>query len=106
MYTFAICLYEREIIPTEFSEAFLESDVAVHCFALIQQYKAQIHWHEHTRHSTKKKTAESKRAKTFLPPSCGSACWIYGNLRYKAGQGGTRYSAHNTHQINLVPTLP
>lgn len=42
MYTFAICLYEREII-TEFSEAFLESDVDVHCFALIQQYKAQIH---------------------------------------------------------------
>lgn len=49
MYTFAICLYKREIIPTEFSEAFLKSDVDVHCFALIQQYKAQIHQHKHSR---------------------------------------------------------
>lgn len=105
MYTFAICLYEREIIPTEFSEAFLKSDVDVHCFALIQQYKAQNHWHKHTRHSTKRRYLSLRRAKTFLPPSCGSASWIYRNPRYKAGQGATRYSAHNTHQINLVPML-
>lgn len=105
MYTFAICLYKREIIPTEFSEAFLKSDVDVHCFALIQQYKAQIHRHKHSRHSSEKKISESKRAKTFLPARCGSACCIHRNPRHKAGQGAARYSAHNTHQINVVPTL-